>query len=168
MTVDLFGERYDSGARISDDEVYRYRLWRIWGSCIDRLVYIMLNPSTADAMKDDPTIRKCVGFAKIFGFDRIDVVNLYAYRATKPTVLQQVSDPIGPQNDNEIFKCCNKASKIVCAWGRQPFARQRARTVAHLLTEAGNKLYCLETNSDGSPMHPLYVPYDNIMVEWQC
>src|SRR4051812_17109287 len=107
------------GALLSDDGLYRYRLWRIWEELAPVMVWVMLNPSTADADVDDPSIRKCVGFAKANGCGGIIVVNLFAWRATDPKELRAVADPVGPENDAHI-RWAVKApllATVVAGWG---------------------------------------------------
>src|SRR5437870_4841901 len=105
-------------AVISPCGKFRYRLTRQWGEGA-ALPFVMLNPSTADAEQDDPTIRKCVGFAKRMGYDGIEVVNLYAYRATKPADLKKAGYPRGPENDRHIEAALveSHANSVICAWG---------------------------------------------------
>lgn len=137
---------------------YRYVLQRSLGSILRwhrPMLFIMLNPSTADATHDDPTIRRCIGFAKREGMTHLAVVNLFALRATDPRQLQAADDPIGPENDRHIAEQVAKhPGAIVAAWGAHPFARARARDV---LTKFG-PFNCLGTTRAGYPRHPLYVP----------
>lgn len=157
--MDLFGES-TAGAALSPDGVYRYHLWRelapaTFGTC----VFVMLNPSTADANIDDPTIRKCRGFASGLGYRRLEVVNLFAYRATNPRDLSRVADPVGPYNNEFIVETCRNAGLVICAWGGDRFARSRATQVLELLRESGRPLVCLRKSAEGYPWHPLYIPY---------
>ncbi len=152
-----------SGAKISDCGLYRYRLWRTWDEDKPPLVFVMLNPSTADADKDDPTIRRCMGFARRLGHGGIVVCNLFAYRATAPEVLSTVADPVGPMNDEEIVVAC-MARRVVAAWGAEPFARKRAADVTRRLKDAGVALYCLGVTKEGCPRHPLYVKGDALLI----
>jgi len=145
-----------SSAVISDCGQYRYQLGRRWGdgpSC----VFIMLNPSTADAEKDDPTIRRCIGFAKREGCGGLIVVNLFAFRATQPEVLLSAADPIGPENDAYIADALSKESgPIIAAWGAWGDGR-RGRIVA---ARFPGRLQALGATKDGRPRHPLYVRGD--------
>lgn len=123
------------------------------------MLFIMLNPSTADAETDDPTIRRCLGFAERHSCTRLTVVNLFAFRATKPSDLLKAEDPVGPHNngylDEQIGYHASMRGPIIAAWGSHPFARDRAR----LLTEKwGFCLQALGHTKDGSPRHPLYLP----------
>ena len=154
----LFAERMESGATLSDCERYRYHLWRRFGEG-GTVAFVMLNPSTADATADDPTIRKCIGFAKRWGYGRVDVVNLFAWRATNPKELPNVLEPVGAKNNSHIFAVCRCADLVVFAWGSDKFARQRARQVRALLANVGTPTKALRLSKDGNPWHPLYVPY---------
>lgn len=148
-------------ALISACGTYRYHLHREWGQG-PRLVFVMLNPSTADGSADDPTIRRCVGFAQVHGFDGIEVVNLYAYRATSPRDLADNGWLIGPDNDHTIVATAERAARsggaVCCAWGAHAAKRERPSTVLSLLQRAGAAPQCLERTKAGHPAHPLYLP----------
>jgi len=149
-------------ATISPCGKYRYWLERIWDdSGSDFLNFIMLNPSTADAEIDDPTIRKCIGFAKRWGFGGMHVVNLFALRATNPRELFTTPCPLGPHNESFLNASVLSAPKTVVDWGACAFAKDRAAEVlAGLPKSDRHQIVCLGLNADGSPKHPLYVPYD--------
>jgi hypothetical protein len=157
----------NSGADISECGRYRYRLWRDWseegGSCL----FVMLNPSTADAEKDDPTIRKCVGFAQRWGFGAIYVVNLFAFRSTKPSGLLGLADPVGPENNAVIRAEAEAARRIVFAWGSHTEIAAplsvRAFVVRRMLGEHSKKTVVLGRCKDGNPRHPLMLSYDTPM-----
>jgi hypothetical protein len=117
----------------------------------------MLNPSQADAQVDDPTLRRCVGFAQAWGYGGLEVVNLFAYRASRPTALRLVDDPIGPQNDRYLRGLPDRVAAIVCAWGNGGRLGERDRVVRALLAEYP-QLYCLGRTQAGQPRHPLYCP----------
>jgi hypothetical protein len=152
-----------SGAWLSQDGRYRYSLWRRWGSG-DPLTFVMLNPSTADATTDDPTIRRCIGFAKTFGYEAVRVMNLFALRATDPKELARTADPIGPQNDDALAAANADANGwLIAAWGAHPFAQRRARDVAQ---RRGIRWRALGVTKDGSPRHPLYVRADAPLIPW--
>jgi hypothetical protein len=159
----------------SNDRVYRYTLWREWPPATPNLLYtadphlayyrgqhsqyamfIGLNPSTADETKDDPTIRKCVGFAKRWGFGALCMTNLFAFRATDPRKMKLELDPTGPSNDKLIAACARSAGIIVAAWGVNGEHMNRDGEVINLVDD----LYCLRTTKHGMPEHPLYIPYD--------
>lgn len=147
----------DLGAEISNDQLYRYTLWRTWEQGKPGMVFIMLNPSTADATYDDPTIRRCVGFAERNGCGGIRVVNLFAFRSTEPTALFSAVNPVGPGNDSFIEEVIAEYGPMVCAWGvnvRKPWMRARAEKVVDILREHRN-LHVLDLTEDGIPKHPL-------------
>lgn len=150
-------------AVISDDGLYRYTLTRHWGFGNRVLVFLMLNPSTADGEHDDATIRRCVGFAKREAYDGIVVVNLFAYRATNPNDLWalHVHDPVGVGNDRTLRAVAKKYRDIVCAWGVNA-PSPRAEYVLHMLKtlvpEAN--LNCLGTTKAGCPKHPVRLASD--------
>lgn len=158
-------------AILSPCGTYRYTLSRRI-PCVLRWIkpalFIMLNPSTADATEDDPTIRKCIGFAKSWQHTDLTVVNLFALRATKPIELLKHPDPVGPDNDKHVAEQIEKHAQIgtiVVAWGANKLAQGRARAIAPLLKGAPVK--ALQITKDGSPWHPLYVRYDAELTDWQ-
>jgi hypothetical protein len=134
---------------------YRWRLWRTLGASPDRVLFVMLNPSTADADRDDPTIRRCIGFARAWGFGRLDVVNLFAFRTALPGRLRGSRDPVGPDNDRHIARAARDADAIVAAWGVHGALLRRDRAVLDLL--ADRPLLCLGRTRAGHPRHPLYL-----------
>ena len=152
------------GAVIDSTGTYRYLLWREWdvvGGAIpqgiaSKVVFVMLNPSTASATTDDPTIRRCVRFAKSWGYGSIEVVNLFAYRVSHPQVLRSVADPIGPENDHYLLEARQRAHLSVVAWGNHGILGNRYQAVLPLLAGKGC-LYCLGMTKAGHPRHPLYV-----------
>jgi hypothetical protein len=150
-----------SEATLSDDRLYRFRLVRVWGEGRP-LVVIGLNPSTADEHTDDPTIRKCVKFARAWGCGSLVMVNLFAWRSTDPKMLKSVSDPIGENNDGVILMATRdrRASvdepMILCAWGNGGELHGRGAHVAELLRRMGRELLCLKVNENREPAHPLY------------
>lgn len=159
-------------ATISPDGRYRYWLRRVLdgGAGEPGLLFIMLNPSTADATTDDPTIRRCVGFTRREGFNTLEVVNLYAWRATDPRALWNLPDgldPVGPANDGHILDAATRAMRVVAAWGRTPpRAWPRAAVVTGKLEREGIKLHCLGRTADGSPRHPLMLRADAPLTPW--
>jgi hypothetical protein len=146
----------ESSADFSADGRYRYRLGRRWGrGSVVR--FVMLNPSTAGAEADDPTVRRCVGLARSWGYAAIEVLNLYAFCATRPDDLARAADPVGPDNDSYLRHGVSRWTPklIIAAWGVH--ARpERAAEVLGLL--AGRRIHCLGRTRDGHPRHPLYVP----------
>lgn len=150
------------GAVFDESGHYRYRLWRRWDPSLPKLCFIMLNPSTADAVKNDPTISRVVALAQNWGYGEVEVVNLYAFRATSPRDLWQSQDPIGPANDRFIKRAVNHADACVLAWGNLPPARlERARKVRKLL--AGRRLFCAGMTKSKQPRHPLYLPVNAVL-----
>jgi hypothetical protein len=150
-----------TGATISGDGTYRYELWRTWDASAPVLAWVMLNPSTADAEADDPTIRRCIGFARRWHFGGIRVVNLFALRATDPRELREHGDPVGQDNDRTLAEVANTAEALVCAWGANTFAAARAEVVHDLIGDAmrwPRVPLCLGVTKGGAPRHPLYVP----------
>lgn len=151
-------------AALSECSRFRYRLSRTWGDVeAKHLLFVMLNPSTADAEVDDATIRRCVTFAFAGGFHGIQVVNLFAYRATDPADLKLAGWPVGPDNDNHIKAAANAAAAVCVAWGavgeRGP-ANDRVQEVMPILRRAGHAPQCLRVTRSGYPQHPLYLPAD--------
>lgn len=152
-----------SFARISTCGRYRYSLVRQWDrSNKGRCLWVMLNPSTADATSDDPTIRKCVGFAKRWGFGSIEVVNLYAWRATDPADLRAAhrrgEDVIGPVNDEWISVAIGRADQVIAAWGANAFDSARTRSVVECISD-GHPVSCLGLTKKREPYHPLMISY---------
>ena len=151
---DLFLER---DAVISDCGKYRYLLRRTWDHTKPRYLYVMLNPSTADAEIDDATIRSCTRLAKGFGAGSFEVVNLYGLRATDPSELEKADDPIGPRNagisDNAIQRC----DIVICAWGAHHMAERRAGDIKSWVRGFKPAAYCLGKTKTGAPKHPLYI-----------
>lgn len=146
-------------AIISDCGQYRYKLSRCWDDNESQLVFVMLNPSTADAEFDDPTIIRCMGFAKGFGYGGIHVINLFAFRATSPSVLHQVPDPVGHRNNLNWHRVLQDYDTdfILCAWGAAKGTEDRVTHLATLTDWAGVGMMCLGMNKNGSPKHPLYL-----------
>jgi hypothetical protein len=158
-------------ALISPDGQYRYWLMRQWDSRYPCLGFLMLNPSTADAKVDDPTIRKCIGFANQNGYGSIRVVNLFAYRTPSPQLLARAGMPIGIDNDLHIKEQAAMCEKVVAAWGasfdtgRASYMTERVKNVVTLLKDT--QLYCLRTTKSGMPWHPLMLSYSCRLTPWQ-
>lgn len=143
-------------ARISECGQYRYTLTR---GDEPRLCFVMLNPSTADATLDDPTIRRCLGFARREGCAGIEVLNLYALRATNPADLWKHADPVGPNNDWELSGAARRYTRMVAAWGANA-KPERVKQVRNILEGNGISLYHLGLTKAGQPKHPLYLRAD--------
>lgn len=157
-----------NGAEFSPDGVYRYRLWREWDASLPRCAFVMLNPSTADASQNDPTIRRCIGYATRWGYGALDVVNLFGYRATNPRELRTALDPVGPGNDEAILWAARVCRTVFAAWGVHGAFRGRDRYVEQLLAEQSIGIYALGLTKDGHPRHPLYLPSDIREVVMLC
>ena len=151
------------------DGEYRYELTRYWsgGTHPNLVTVMMLNPSIADSMQDDPTLRRCINFAKRDGYDGLLIVNLFALRSTDPNQLQRHTDAIGPRNDDHILRAARNTDRIVAAWGAHKFAEDRARQVVQKLSDIGVRLECWGTTKDGHPRHPLYVPGHSLLTSWE-
>lgn len=164
--LSMKGKQTNMTAEFSPCGTYRYTLTRKLSTplrWVKPALFIMLNPSTADAVKDDPTIRRCIKFAEREGCTDLTVVNLYALRATDPRELTKHDNPIGPLNDlriaEQVYK--HRYGLIVAAWGAHPFAKDRAKEVIGQY----NSFLCLGQTKDGSPRHPLYIKGDQPLVE---
>ena len=147
-----------TGATLSRNGAYRYDLWRTWNPDKSFVMFIGLNPSTADGTTDDPTIRRCKRFAADWGFGGIYMLNLFAFRATKPADMIKHPAPRGPDNDRHLHETANRAGLIVCAWGNDGGLRNRDREVINLLSD--HNLWCLGKTKSGNPRHPLYIKAD--------
>jgi hypothetical protein len=137
--------------------VYRYLLTRIWDPARPPMVFVMLNPSTADAFVEDPTSRRCQSFARREGAGGVVVVNLFALRSTNPRALLGHADPVGRHNDAFIRQAINAGGQVVAAWGADRAVGARGGEVARYLGARGVELLCLGRTSGGCPRHPLYV-----------
>jgi len=136
---------------------FRYRLGRTWGPG-PPLLFVMLNPSTADAREDDPTLRRCIGFAQRAGFGALEVVNLFAYRATDPRELRAAGYPVGPRNDEHIVAAVHDSAAVCLAWGTNATRLARVAEVLGLLRGLRASPRCLRLTRDGCPRHPLRLP----------
>jgi hypothetical protein len=168
MPDQLAIETAASSAVVSECGRYRYELRRIWDASGPLLEFIMLNPSTADASVDDNTIRRCIAFAKRWGYGGIVVRNLYAWRATNPAELVNLEDPVGPENRAYLSRA--DADCTIVAWGAHPAAvgwwngypfGWQPKVIQR------PALFCLGTNANGSPKHPLYVPSSRTPIQWE-
>lgn len=142
---------------------FRYTLWREWIGGEGYAMFIGLNPSTADEIRDDPTIRRCIAYAKSWGFSGYCMTNLFAFRATDPYVMLRHESPVGEENDSWILRCAERASVIVAAWGTHGSWRGRDVEVRTLLR---GRLSCLQLTKDGYPGHPLYLPKTLTPIAW--
>ena len=150
------GLSINKSATFSNCRKYRYALSRSWDDKKKIVLFIGLNPSTADEKKDDPTIRRCINYAQSWGFGGLQVANLFAYRATKPTKLRYVENPVGDDNDQQLIKLSKMADLTVAAWGNEGVLFNRDKQVIKLIPN----LMCLKINKSGQPAHPLYQKKD--------
>ena len=146
-------------ALLSADGLYRYELTRLWAAG-PLVCFVMLNPSTADAIDDDATLRRCLGFARAWGFGGLYVVNLFAFRATDPRQLRYAADPVGPHNDKHILDAAARATEVVCAWGPGGTYQQRDAEVRRLLLQDRSRIFSLGRTIGGHPPHPLRLRRD--------
>ncbi len=157
------GDEVTRTARISDCGAYRYLLGRVWDPGLFKVSWVMLNPSTADGQLDDPTVRKCMGFSRRWGFGGLVIVNLFAFRATKPVVLRYADDPIGPENELFIRKAME--SPTIVAWGagiRHALSGRVHTAIATIRSSvtAAIPVWELGRTQKGHPTHPLMISYD--------
>lgn len=147
------------GAAYDTSERYRYLLMRVLAG-VDRaglVTFLMLNPSTADEVVDDPTIRRCMDYAIQWRYAALEIVNLYAFRSPYPKSLRAALDPVGEHNDWFIRYSTSRAQLVVCAWGSERFAIERAANVVGMLRQEGVRPHALQTTKGGHPSHPLYL-----------
>ena len=161
----------DIGAVLSEvhDGVfrYRYRLNRKVSTSSTRVLWVMLNPSTADVTLNDATIRKCMAFTKLWGHGRMDVVNLFAFRSTDPKGLKTAEDPVGRLNDQHIAEAIAESQSIVLGWGAHGKLMGRDKAFVEAHKASADRFMCLGTTKDGAPLHPLYIPYDRPLAPWK-
>lgn len=141
-------------AELSDCRSYRYALWRTWDSSKPFVMFVGLNPSTADETTDDPTLTRCINFAKSWGYGGVCMANLFAFRATKPTDMKASADPIGSENNEWLQKLANDAALVIAAWGNDGSFLNRSEQVKAFLPD----MHHLKLNKSGEPVHPLYQP----------
>ncbi|OCX66723.1 hypothetical protein BFP70_00755 [Thioclava sp. SK-1] len=154
----------------SDCESYRYLLTRVWDGDLPRALFIMLNPSTATEVQNDPTVERCERRARALGFGGFRVTNIFAYRATDPKVMRAQADPVGPENDQAILDSLDWVNgtqdRVICAWGAHGAHGARGATVEALLRASGHRLYHLGLTKAGAPKHPLYIGYETQPQIW--
>ena len=156
----------NSGAEFSRCRRWRYLLWRQWDARRPIANFLMLNPSTADEVKLDPSCTRARNYAERWGFGALVVTNVFGWRATDPARMKAVPDPVGPRNDAAILRAAREAALVVCAWGNHGAHLERASAVVSLLREAGVALHYLRLNGAGHPAHPLYLPGSLRPVRW--
>jgi hypothetical protein len=143
-------------AKLSSCRNYRFALWRTWDDSKPFAMIIGLNPSTADEVENDPTITRCINFAKSWGYGGVCMANLFAYRATEPSDMKSHNDPIGAENDMWLTKLAKDAAIVVAAWGNDGNYLNRSTVVKNMLPN----LHYLKMNKSGEPAHPLYIKAD--------
>ena len=151
----------------SDCEKYRYSLTRIWDKMGKRVHFVMLNPSTATEVQNDPTVERCERRARALGFGSFTVTNIFAWRDTDPKLMKTASDPIGPANDDAILTASGEAHQIIAAWGTHGVHMGRGAAVEHVLRSLGKPLYHLGLSKAGHPKHPLYIAYTETPKLWE-
>ena len=150
-------------AVFSEDRRYRYLLRRRVGESDRQALFIMLNPSKADEERNDPTIRRCIGFARGWGFGNLEVVNLFALMSTNPKVLLKAEDPVGSGNDGAIRTAMRSADLIVLAWGNNGLLHEKRATAVTTMVRKAAQPYCLGLTMKGAPKHPLRLPKATIL-----
>ena len=160
----------DSWAEYSPCQLWRYSLTRIWDPSGGRALFVMLNPSTATELQNDPTVERCERRARALGYGAFRVCNIFAYRATDPRVMRAAPDPVGPLNDAAILAGVDWAGPgtglILCAWGTHGAHLDRGPAVERLLRATGRPLFHLGLSKAGHPKHPLYIGYDRQPEIW--
>ena len=156
----------ETSANFSTCRNYRYALWRTWDKAKPYVMFVGLNPSTADENYDDPTIIRCINSARAWGFGGLCMTNLFAFRATQPAALMKAKNPVGDANDRWLSKLSKETELVVAAWGNDGLFLNRANVVAKTLPN----LHCLKINKSGAPAHPLYLKkgLEPILYEWRC
>jgi hypothetical protein len=172
LNVQVQQETLDGGiaAAVFDGpaRTYRYLLTRIWNPARRPAVFVMLNPSTADALEDDPTIRRCTAFARRERAGGLVVVNLFALRSTDPRALLRHPDPVGPVNDAFVRQAVAGAGTVIVAWGASGVQHDRAQTVTAMLARLKAPVRCLGTTATGQPRHPLYLLKDTVLEPYEA
>ncbi len=155
-----------STALYSDCERYRYQLTRIWQPAGGKVLFVMLNPSTATEAQNDPTVERCERRARALGFGAFRVTNIFAWRNTDPRKMRAATDPVGPENDSTISESCAWADRVICAWGTHGEHLQRGLEVEALMRTTGMTLFHLGLTKAGHPKHPLYIAYAQQPQPW--
>lgn len=155
-----------STAVYSDCERYRYALTRVWDGKGRRVSFVMLNPSTATEVQNDPTVERCERRARTLGYGAFRVTNIFALRSTDPKGLYKTDDPIGPANDAAISEACDWADDVICAWGTHGALHDRGKAVETLVRVQGTPTFNLGLTKAGHPKHPLYLPYTQQPEPW--
>lgn len=156
---DLLNETRD--AVFSSCRKYRYRLSQIWDESKPPLTWLMLNPSTADEVKNDPTVERCERRARMWGYGGSVVFNIFAFRATDPKDMRAQNDPVGPENDMWIRKIAKQSGEfdVVAGWGEHGAHMERGQAVLDIFKQESGRISALKINASGHPAHPLYIAY---------
>ncbi len=156
-----------STAVYSDCERYRYSLTRVWEPSSRKLLFVMLNPSRATEIDNDPTVERCERRARVLGYGAFQVANIFAWRETDPKLMRRAADPVGLNNDEILRKGAAWADDIIAAWGTHGAHLNRGRDVEHLLSCVGAPLFHLGLSKAGHPKHPLYIAYAQQPIRWR-
>lgn len=148
-------------SQLSPCLTYRYRLDRIWDDSKPSVLFVLYNPSTADANQDDPTLRRCIGFAQSWGYGELCVINLYSLRTPDPNVLRGHTQPKGSEHERSFQEALEGHSDVICAWGLQ------GGPISSHFSPGTHRIFHLGLNRDSSPKHPLYLPSNTLRQEWQ-
>ena len=156
-----------STAVYSDCENYRYSLTRVWNPDAGRVLFVMLNPSKATEIENDPTVERCERRARALGFGGFRVTNIFAWRETSPKLMRQAQAPIGPDNDLILKESILWAEQVIAAWGTHGAHLGRGPEVQDLLLGSDRPVYHLGLSKDGHPKHPLYIRYSQVPIVWK-
>ena len=156
-----------STAVYSDCEHYRYSLKRVWEPKKQKIIFILLNPSTATELRNDPTVERCERRARELGFGSFLVCNIFAWRDTNPKKMKLAIDPIGEHNNKAILEGCHWANRLICAWGAHGSHLNRSDEVLAIMKEIPKTLYHLGLTKHGLPKHPLYISYKQKPLIWK-
>ena len=162
---DELEEQMSKGALFSSCRTWRYTLWRVWDKSKPICMFVGLNPSTADETNNDPTVTRCINYAKLWGFGALCMMNIFSFRATDPKDLKKAADPIGPDNLRWLRDIGGRAGMIVAAWGAHGKHLNQGIQILNMF--GGLKLFCLGKTKDGSPRHPLYMKSDTTPIEYE-
>ncbi len=156
----------ESGATFSPCRRWRYLLWRRWDASKPVANFLMLNPSTADELKLDPTCSRARDYAERWGYGALIVTNIFSFRNTNPNEMKAAADPVGPGNDAAIVKAARESAIVVCAWGNHGGFIGRSKEILKKLNSNGIALHALRVNANGEPAHPLYLPGKLKPISW--
>ena len=157
-----------AGATFSPCRRWRYLLWRRWDETRPVANFLMLNPSTADEVKLDPTCSRARDYAERWGYGALIVTNIFAFRNTNPSRMKAAKDPVGPGNDTAIVKAAKESAIVVCAWGNHGAHKERSKKILEILAKNKIRLHALRVNANGEPAHPLYLPGRLEPISWSA